>query len=73
MDAVNLTQLKDAGMTVDTDGTVTNAFVAYDKGTMDSVTLQGGTNGTTIHRVAAGVKRARRGKHQAVDGCGLRH
>ncbi|HEV7834900.1 MAG TPA: ESPR-type extended signal peptide-containing protein [Caballeronia sp.] len=54
MDAVNVKQLKDAGAIVDSGGNVTNAFVAYDGTTTDSVTLQG-SNGTQIHKVAAGT------------------
>ena len=43
-DAVNLKQLKDAGITVDPSGNATNAFVAYDDNAkMDSVTLKGTT------------------------------
>ncbi|QIE25258.1 ESPR-type extended signal peptide-containing protein [Caballeronia sp. SBC2] len=53
MDAVNLKQLTDAGITVDTSGNVTNSFVAYDDGTQNSVTLKG-ANGTVIHNVANG-------------------
>ena len=53
-DAVNVKQLTDAGAIVDSTGTVTNAFVAYDDSTKDSVTLKG-TNGTQIHKVAAGT------------------
>nr|WP_255581192.1 YadA-like family protein [Caballeronia sp. dw_276] len=53
-DAVNLKQLKDAGVIVDSTGAVTNAFVAYDTTAKDSVTLKG-SNGTQIHKVAAGT------------------
>ncbi len=53
-DAVNLKQLKDAGITVDPTGGVTNSFVAYDSKTKDSVTLAG-SNGTKIHELAAGT------------------
>ena len=53
-DAVNVKQLTDAGAIVDSTGTVTNAFVAYDDSTKDSVTLKG-TDGTQIHKVAAGT------------------
>ena len=42
MDAVNLKQLKDAGLKTDPSGVATNAFVAYDDKTKkDSVTLEG--------------------------------
>jgi autotransporter adhesin len=54
MDAVNFKQLKDAGLTTDSTGVVTNAFVAYDSKAKDSITL-GGSNGTQIHDLAAGV------------------
>jgi len=53
-DAVNVKQLTDAGAIVDSTGAVTNAFVAYDGTTKDSVTLKG-TDGTQIHNVAAGT------------------
>lgn len=55
MDAVNFKQLTDAGLTVDSTGTVTNAFVAYKDKTMTKVDL-GGANGTEISNVAAGSK-----------------
>ncbi|MFD2059674.1 YadA-like family protein [Paraburkholderia solisilvae] len=55
MDAVNLAQLKAAGLNVDTSGTVTNSFVAYDDATKGKVTLAGGANGTTISNVKAGA------------------
>ncbi|GAB2907687.1 trimeric autotransporter adhesin EhaG [Paraburkholderia jirisanensis] len=55
MDAVNLAQLKAAGLNVDTSGNVTNSFVAYDDSTMGKVTLAGGTAGTTITNVKAGA------------------
>ncbi|MFM0275988.1 YadA-like family protein, partial [Paraburkholderia aspalathi] len=45
-DAVNLKQLKDAGLTVDTAGNVTNAFVAYDNASKNTVTF-GGLGSTT--------------------------
>ncbi len=56
-DAVNVAQLKAAGLNIDTDGNVTNAFVAYDDSTKKSITLGGvGTTGlVTLHNVAAGV------------------
>ncbi|HVJ39778.1 MAG TPA: YadA-like family protein, partial [Stenotrophomonas sp.] len=52
--AVNLAQLKDAGIAVDGSGKVTNAFVAYDGADKRAVTLGGGSEGTTIHNVHAG-------------------
>jgi autotransporter adhesin len=54
-DAVNLSQLKAAGLNVDTSGNVSNAFVAYDDATKGKVTLAGGTAGTTITNVKAGA------------------
>nr|WP_144147765.1 ESPR-type extended signal peptide-containing protein [Paraburkholderia sp. BCC1884] len=54
-DAVNVKQLKNAGLTTDTSGNVTNAFVAYDSTTKDKVTLAGGAAGTTITNVKAGT------------------
>ena len=54
-DAVNLKQLKDAGITVDSTGGPTNAFVAYDDNArIDSVTLKGTNGSTQIHKLAAG-------------------
>ncbi|WP_423197951.1 YadA-like family protein [Cupriavidus sp. H19C3] len=53
--AVNLKQLKDAGLNVDpTTGAATNSFVAYDDGTKGKVTLNKGGNATTLSNVAAG-------------------
>jgi autotransporter adhesin len=54
-DAVNLAQLKAAGLNVDTSGNVSNAFVAYDDATKGKVTLAGGAAGTTITNVKAGA------------------
>src|SRR6202000_359991 len=54
MDAVNVAQLKAAGLNTDDSGNVTNAFVAYDDATKGQVTL-GGVTGTTISNVKAGV------------------
>ncbi|MFL9884353.1 YadA-like family protein [Paraburkholderia agricolaris] len=53
-DAVNLMQLKNVGLSVDTSGNVTNAFVAYDDSTKDKVTL-GGAAGTTLTNLKAGA------------------
>ncbi|WP_321865248.1 YadA family autotransporter adhesin [Paraburkholderia tropica] len=53
-DAINVAQLKAAGLSFDTSGNVTNAFVAYDNGSKSSVTL-GGAGATTpvaLHNVA---------------------
>jgi len=52
-DAVNVAQLKAAGMTTDEGGTITNAFVAYDDTSKDTIKL-GGTDGTIIGNVKAG-------------------
>ncbi|WP_153100061.1 ESPR-type extended signal peptide-containing protein [Paraburkholderia hayleyella] len=56
-DAVNLKQLKGMGLSTDTSGNVTNAFVAYDSTSKDRVTLGGaGTTGTvTLGNVKDGV------------------
>ncbi|WP_153100063.1 ESPR-type extended signal peptide-containing protein [Paraburkholderia hayleyella] len=56
-DGVNLKQLKGMGVTTDTAGNVTNAFVAYDSTSKDRVTLGGtGTTGTvTLGNVKDGV------------------
>jgi autotransporter adhesin len=53
-DAVNLGQLKQMGVTVDTSGNVTNSFVAYDDTTLGKISLKG-TGGTTITNVKAGA------------------
>ncbi|CAB3810887.1 hypothetical protein LMG27177_07565 [Paraburkholderia fynbosensis] len=56
--AVNLKQLKDAGLGVDSSGNVTNSFVAYDDASKTRVTL-GDANGTTpvtIANVAAATQ-----------------
>ncbi|SIO23032.1 Head domain of trimeric autotransporter adhesin [Burkholderia sp. GAS332] len=52
-DAVNVKQLKDVGIKLDSSGYVTNTFVAYDDMTKGSATL-GGTSGTTLKNVKAG-------------------
>ncbi|TDG22390.1 hypothetical protein EYW47_18145 [Paraburkholderia silviterrae] len=57
LDAVNVAQLKAAGLNVDTSGNVLNAFVAYDDTSKSSITL-GGAGSTTpvaIHNVANGA------------------
>ncbi|HEY3597355.1 MAG TPA: hypothetical protein VGL08_07575, partial [Paraburkholderia sp.] len=54
-DAVNVAQLKAAGVNVDTSGNVTNSFVAYDDATKGKVTLAGGAAGTTITNLKAGA------------------
>jgi autotransporter adhesin len=53
-DAVNLSQLKNAGLAIDSSGNATNAFVAYDDTTRGVVSL-GGTQGTVIRNVAKGT------------------
>ncbi|WP_246641636.1 YadA-like family protein [Paraburkholderia edwinii] len=69
MDAVNLAQLKAAGLNVDTSGNVTNSFVAYDDATKGKVTLAGGSAGTTITNVKAGALNAT--STEAVNGAQL--
>jgi len=54
-DAVNMSQLTAAGMTVDSTGKPTNSFVAYDAGGKTSVTLGSGTVGAQIHQVVDGT------------------
>jgi autotransporter adhesin len=54
-DAVTLNQLKSIGVTTDTTGGVTNAFVAYDANSAKAKVSLGGTAGTTLSNVAAGV------------------
>ena len=52
-EAVNLKQLKDAGLNVDTSGNVTNAFVAYDNASKETVTFNAGGAPTQLKNVAA--------------------
>ncbi|WP_183081969.1 YadA family autotransporter adhesin [Paraburkholderia sp. BL23I1N1] len=53
-DAVNLRQLKSAGLKTDTNGNVSNAFLAYDVMSANTVTLNG-LSGTMLTNVAAGA------------------
>ncbi|MGF6997942.1 ESPR-type extended signal peptide-containing protein, partial [Paraburkholderia sp. GAS32] len=53
-DAVNVGQLQQVGIKIDSSGYVTNTFVAYDDMTKGSATL-GGASGTTLSNVKAGV------------------
>ncbi|WP_159462925.1 YadA-like family protein [Caballeronia telluris] len=55
MDAVNVKQLKDAGLTIDPSGIATNAFVAYDNIGKGKITLGGGTAGTILSNLAKGT------------------
>jgi trimeric autotransporter adhesin len=55
LDAVNLKQLKAAGLNVDPNGVVTNAFVAYDNASKASVTFNVGGSPTQLKNVADGV------------------
>ncbi|MFL9995692.1 YadA-like family protein [Paraburkholderia sediminicola] len=52
-DAVNVGQLQQVGIKIDSSGYVTNTFVAYDDMTKGSATL-GGASGTTLKNVKAG-------------------
>ncbi|KVE04664.1 ESPR-type extended signal peptide-containing protein, partial [Burkholderia anthina] len=55
-DALNLGQLKNAGLVGDDgSGNLTSLAVTYDSATKDKVTLAGGTAGTTLSNVKAGV------------------
>jgi autotransporter adhesin len=53
--AVNLKQLKAAGLNVDPAGNVTNSFVAYDNVTKATVTFNAGGAPTQLKNVAAGT------------------
>ncbi|MFM0194877.1 YadA-like family protein [Paraburkholderia strydomiana] len=53
--AVNLKQLKAAGLNVDPTGNVTNSFVAYDNATKATVTFNAGGAPTQLKNVAAGI------------------
>jgi trimeric autotransporter adhesin len=68
-DAVNVGQLKAAGVTVDPSGNVTNAFVAYDDTTRGKVTLGGGTAGTTLANLKPGAVSA--ASSEAINGSQL--
>ncbi|HEY3598770.1 MAG TPA: hypothetical protein VGL08_14815, partial [Paraburkholderia sp.] len=68
-DAVNVAQLKAAGLKIDTSGNATNSFVAYDDATKGKVTLAGGAAGTTITNVKAGAASA--SSTEAVNGSQL--
>ncbi|WP_322042572.1 YadA-like family protein [Paraburkholderia sp. J67] len=56
LDAVNVAQLKAAGLNVDTSGNVLNAFVSYDDTSKSSITLGGVGSSTPValHNVANG-------------------
>ncbi|WP_027214453.1 YadA family autotransporter adhesin, partial [Burkholderia sp. WSM2232] len=54
-EAVNLKQLKAAGLNVDSSGNVTNAFVAYDNVSKGTVTFNSGGTPTQLKNVAAGT------------------
>ncbi|CAD6561850.1 hypothetical protein LMG28727_07570 [Paraburkholderia kirstenboschensis] len=53
--AVNLKQLKAAGLNVDPSGNVTNSFVAYDNATKATVTFNAGGAPTQLKNVAVGT------------------
>ncbi|SEK10673.1 Head domain of trimeric autotransporter adhesin [Paraburkholderia tropica] len=67
-DAINLGQLKAAGLDVDGNGNATNSFVAYDDTSRATVTL-GGASGTRITNLVAGNVAA--GSSDAVNGAQL--
>ncbi len=52
-DAVNLRQLKEAGLNVDPSGNVTNSFIAYDDSTKGTVTFNAGGAPTQLKNVAS--------------------
>ncbi|AFT88890.1 YadA-like family protein [Paraburkholderia phenoliruptrix] len=55
-EAVNLKQLKAAGLNVDPSGNVTNSFVAYDNASKGTVTFNAGGTPTQLKNVAAGTE-----------------
>ncbi|MDQ7978468.1 ESPR-type extended signal peptide-containing protein [Paraburkholderia sp. SARCC-3016] len=55
LEAVNLKQLKAAGLNVDPNGVVTNSFVAYDNASKASVTFNAGGSPTQLKNVADAV------------------
>nr|WP_243672400.1 hemagglutinin [Paraburkholderia kirstenboschensis] len=54
-DAVNVAQLQAMGGTFNSSGVVTNAFVAYDDTTKNTITLKGASGSTKITAVKAGT------------------
>jgi len=54
-DAVNVAQLQAMGGTINSSGVVTNAFVAYDDTTKNTITLQGASGSTKITGLTAGA------------------
>ncbi|MFM0061216.1 ESPR-type extended signal peptide-containing protein, partial [Paraburkholderia phytofirmans] len=54
-DAVNVAQLQAMGGTINSSGVVTNAFVAYDDTTKNTVTLKGASGSTKITALTAGA------------------
>ncbi|CAE6882452.1 YadA-like family protein [Paraburkholderia domus] len=68
-DAVNMQQLKAMGGTVDSSGNLTNAFVAYDDTTKNSITLKGASGSTKITGLTAGALSA--SSTDAVNGAQL--
>ncbi|MEC5409519.1 hypothetical protein VOM14_28705 [Paraburkholderia sp. MPAMCS5] len=54
-DAVNVAQLQAMGGTFNSSGVVTNAFVAYDDTTKNSITLKGASGSTKITNLKAGT------------------
>ncbi|MFM0035265.1 YadA-like family protein [Paraburkholderia strydomiana] len=53
--AVNLKQMKDAGLSVDSSGNVTNSFVTYDNAGKTTLTFNSGGTPTQLKNVAIGV------------------
>jgi autotransporter adhesin len=53
--AVNLKQMKDAGLSVDSSGNVTNSFVTYDNAGKTTLTFNSGGTPTQLKNVATGV------------------
>ncbi|MFM0061552.1 hypothetical protein PQR64_38795, partial [Paraburkholderia phytofirmans] len=54
-DAVSVAQLQAMGGTINSSGVVTNAFVAYDDTTKNTITLQGASGSTKITALTAGA------------------
>ncbi|MFM0243276.1 YadA family autotransporter adhesin, partial [Paraburkholderia phytofirmans] len=68
-DAVNVAQLQAMGGAINSSGVVTNAFVAYDDTTKNTITLQGATGSTKITGLTAGALSA--SSSDAVNGSQL--
>jgi autotransporter adhesin len=70
-DAVNVSQLKSMGMTLDSSGNATNAFVAYDDTTRQTVTFGGIGSTTPVVLANVGAGQVASNSKQAINGSQL--